>query len=71
MTWQMVLEALKGSAMVTPVFMCVLYCALMLFMGVKEYGWMVAAKVAVILVATTLVAAAIQLVITWVLHWGN
>lgn len=70
MTWSMVWESLKGSMMFTPVFMCVLFCGLMLFIGVREYGWMVLAKVAAIVVVVTVVAAAIQLFVNWVIAWG-
>ena len=70
MTWAMVWESLKGSMMFTPVFMCVLFCGLMLFIGVREYGWMVLAKVAAIVVVVTVVAAAIQLFVHWVIAWG-
>lgn len=70
MTWSMVWESLKGSMMFTPVFMCVLFCGLMLFIGVREYGWMVLAKVAAIVVVMTVVAAAIQLFVDWVIAWG-
>ena len=70
MTWQMVWEALKGSMMFTPVFLCVLFCGMMLFIGVREHGWMVLAKVAAIVVVMTVVAAAIQLFVDWVIAWG-
>ena len=70
MTWSMVWVSLKGSMMFTPVFMCVLFCGLMLFIGVREYGWMVLAKVAAIVVVVTVVAAAIQLFVNWVIAWG-
>lgn len=38
MTWGMIWESLKGSMMFTPLFMCVMFCGLMLFIGIREYG---------------------------------
>ena len=71
MNWQMVWESLKVSAAVTPIVLCVVFCAAMLIVGARSYGWMLVAKVAVIFVAAILMAAAIQLVIAWILHWGS
>lgn len=70
MTWSMVWESLKDSMMFTPVFLCVLFCGLMLFIGVREYGWMVLVKVAAIVVVVTVGAAAIRLCVNWVIAWG-
>lgn len=70
MTWSMVWESLKDSMMFTPVLLCVLFCGLMLFIGVREYGWMVLVKVAAIVVVVTVGAAAIRLFVNWVIAWG-
>ena len=60
MTWASVFAAFKTSLWLTPLLMCVMFCGLLLFVGVKEYGWMVLAKVGVVL----------QLFADWVLSWG-
>lgn len=70
MTWGMIGESLKGSMMFTPLLMCVMFCGLMLFVGVKEYGWMVLVKVVAIVVFMTVVAAGVRLFIDWVFQWG-
>ena len=48
MTWSSVFAAFKTSLWLTPLLMCVIFCGLLLFVGVKEYGWMVLVKVAAI-----------------------
>lgn len=70
MTWSMVWESLKGSMMFTPVFMCVMFCGLTLFIGIREYGWMVLVKVVTIVGFMTVVAAGVRLFFDWVFQWG-
>lgn len=70
MTWSSVFAAFKTSLWLTPLLMCVIFCGLLLFVGVKEYGWMVLVKVAAIVVVMAVVAAAIQLFVNWVIVWG-
>ncbi len=70
MTWGMIWESLKGSMMFTPLFMCVMFCGLMLFIGIREYGWMVLVKVVAIVVFMTVVAAGVRLFFDWVFQWG-
>ena len=61
MTWGMIWESLKGSMMFTPLLMCVMFCGLMLFIGIREYGW---------IVFMTVVAAGVRLFVDWVFQWG-
>ena len=70
MTWGMIWESLKGSMMFTPLLMCVVFCGLMLFIGVREYGWMGLVKVVAIVVFVTVVAAGVRLLVDWVFQWG-
>lgn len=70
MTWASVFAAFKTSLWLTPLLMCVIFCGLLLFVGVKDYGWMVLVKVAAIVVVMAVVAAAIQLFVNWVIVWG-
>ena len=70
MTWSSVFAAFKTSLWLTPLLICVIFCGLLLFVGVKEYGWMVLVKVAAIVVVMAVVAAAIQLFVNWVIVWG-
>ena len=70
MTWSSVFAAFKTSLWLTRLLMCVIFCGLLLFVGVKEYGWMVLVKVAAIVVVMAVVAAAIQLFVNWVIVWG-
>lgn len=70
MTWDNVLAAFKSSLCVTPVLMCVIFCGLLLFVGVKEYGWMVLAKVGALLAACVVIGVVLQLFADWVLSWG-
>lgn len=70
MTWASVFAAFKTSLWLTPLLMCVIFCGLLLFVGVKEYGWMVLVKVAAIVVVMAVVVAAIQLFVNWVIVWG-
>ena len=70
MTWGRIWESLKGSMMFTPLLMCVMFCGLMLFIGIREYGWMVLVKVVAIVVFMTVVAAGVRLFFDWVFQWG-
>ena len=70
MTWSMVWESLKGSMMFTPLLMCVVFCGLMLFIGIREYGWMVLVKAVAIVGFMTVVAAGVRLFFDWVFQWG-
>lgn len=70
MTWASVFAAFKTSLWLTPLLMCVIFCGLLLFVGVKEYGWMVLVKVAAIVVVVAVGTAAIQLFVNWVIAWG-
>lgn len=70
MTWGMIWESLKGSMMSTPLPMCVMFCGLTLFIGIREYGWMVLVKVVAIVVFMTVVAAGVRLFFDWVFQWG-
>lgn len=71
MTWASVFAAFKTSLWLTPLLMCVMFCGLMLYIGVKEYGWMLAVKVAAILVFGTLMAAVFSLFMDWILGRWN
>ena len=71
MTWASVFAAFKTSLWLTPLLMCVIFCGLLLFVGVKEYGWMVAAKVAAVTVFMIVLGAAIDLIVGWIIRWGN
>jgi len=70
MTWASVFAAFKTSLWLTPLLMCVIFCGLLLFVGVKEYGWMVLAKVSALLAALVVIGVALQLFLDWVLSWG-
>lgn len=70
MTWASVFAAFKTSLWLTPLLMCVMFCGLLLFVGVKEYGWMVLAKVSALLAACVVIGVALQLFMDWVLSWG-
>lgn len=70
MTWASVFAAFKTSLWFTPLLMCVMLCGLLLFFGVKEYGWMVLAKVGALLAACVVIGVALQLFADWVLSWG-
>jgi hypothetical protein len=71
MTWASVFAAFKTSLWLTPLLMCVIFCGLLLFVGVKEYGWMVLAKVAAVTVFMIVLGAAIDLIVDWIIRWGN
>lgn len=71
MTLASVFAAFKTSLWLTPLLMCVIFCGLLLFVGVKEYGWMVLAKVAAVTVFMIVLGAAIDLIVGWIIRWGN
>lgn len=70
MIWDNVLAAFKSSLCVTPVLMCVIFCGLLLFAGVRDFGWMVLAKVSALLAACVVIGVVMQLFADWVLSWG-
>lgn len=70
MTWDNVLAAFKSSLCVTPVLMCVIFCGLLLFAGVRDFGWMVLAKVAAFLAGAIVLTTVLQLFTDWVISWG-
>lgn len=70
MTFDNVLAAFKSSLCITPVLMCVIFCGLLLFAGVREFGWMVLAKVSAIFAAAVVFGAVLQLFTDWVISWG-